>query len=94
MRGNMTIQNSDGVEVYTAKAWVNFNGVAVTIAASGNISSVVDNGVGDYTLNFTNELNDALYSVSGIGSSPPTGSMALKIHSATNGAETSVVILG
>jgi len=39
----------------SAKAWVNFNGIG-TIAArnSENVSSLTDNGTGDYTVNFTN----------------------------------------
>jgi hypothetical protein len=59
-----TLQNTSGVEVYTAKAWVNFNGVGtVSIRAAGNVSSVSDNGVGDYTVNFTTAMTDANYSV-------------------------------
>lgn len=54
--------------VYACRAWVNFNGAAVTtnmtgVAASGNVSSVVDNGVGSYTVNFTTAMEDANYSV-------------------------------
>jgi hypothetical protein len=60
-----TIQNLAGVEVYTAKAWVNFNGTGtVAIRASGNVSSITDNGTGDYTVNFTTALADANYSIS------------------------------
>lgn len=63
-----TLQNTSGVEVYTAKAWVNFNGTGtVAIRASGNVSSVTDNGTGDYTLNFTTALASANYCVSGAG---------------------------
>lgn len=59
-----TIQNTSGVEQYTCKAWVNFNGTGtVAIRASGNVSSITDNGVGDYTVNFTNAIADANYSV-------------------------------
>lgn len=48
-----------------AKAWVNFNGTgAVAIRASYNVSSITDNGTGDYTLNFTNVLSDANYGFS------------------------------
>jgi len=58
-----TIQNLSGVEVYTAKAWVNFNGTGtVAIRASGNVSSITDNGTGDYTVNFTTAMTDANYS--------------------------------
>jgi len=49
---------------YSARAWVNFNGTGtVAIRSSGNVSSITDNGTGDYTLNFTTALADANYSV-------------------------------
>ena len=45
------------------KAWVNFNGTGtVAIRASYNVSSITDNGVGDYTVNFTTAMVDANYS--------------------------------
>jgi hypothetical protein len=44
------------------KAWVNFNGTGVVaIRASYNVSSITDNGTGDYTVNFTTALADANY---------------------------------
>ena len=44
------------------KAWVNFNGTGtVAIRASYNVSSITDNGTGDYTVNFTTALADANY---------------------------------
>jgi len=44
------------------KAWVNFNGTStVAIRASYNVSSITDNGTGDYTVNFTSALTDANY---------------------------------
>ena len=52
-------------EDFAARAWVNFNGTGtVAIRASGNVSSITDNGVGDYTMNFTTALPDANYSAS------------------------------
>jgi hypothetical protein len=46
----------------SAKVWVNFNGTGtVAIRASYNVSSITDNGTGDYTINFTNALPDANY---------------------------------
>jgi hypothetical protein len=52
--------------IYGCRAWVNFNGTGVVaIRASGNVSSITDNGVGDYTVNFTTAMPDANYSVSG-----------------------------
>jgi len=48
--------------VYACRAWVNFNGTGtVAIRASGNVSSITDNGAGDYTVNFTNAMSDANY---------------------------------
>jgi hypothetical protein len=35
----------------------------VAIRASGNVSSITDNGTGDYTINFTTAMSDANYSV-------------------------------
>ena len=59
-----TIKNTDDVEMYLAKAWVNFNGTGtVAIRAAGNVSSITDNGTGDYTVNFTTAFTDANYSV-------------------------------
>jgi hypothetical protein len=48
---------------YGCRAWVNFNGTGtVAIRASGNVSSITDNGTGDYTINFTTAMPDANYS--------------------------------
>jgi len=48
---------------YACRAWVNFNGQGtVAIRASGNVSSITDNGTGDYTVNFTTAMEDANYS--------------------------------
>ena len=52
--------------VYAARAWVNFNGTGtVAIRASGNVTSITDNGTGDYTVNFTTAMSDANYGVHG-----------------------------
>jgi hypothetical protein len=49
--------------IYACRAWVNFDGTGtVAIRASGNVSSITDNGVGDYTVNFTTAMPDADYS--------------------------------
>ena len=49
--------------VFACRAWVNFNGTGtVAIRASGNVSSITDNSVGDYTVNFTTALPDNKYS--------------------------------
>jgi hypothetical protein len=47
------------------KAWVNFNGTGtVAIRAAFNVSSIQDNGTGDYTVNFTTAMADANYCAS------------------------------
>ena len=61
--------------LYMCRAWVNFNGTgAVAIRASGNVSSITDNGTGDYTVNFTTALVDANYSIAGVASVDLAGS--------------------
>jgi hypothetical protein len=56
-----------------AKAWCNFNGTGtVAINGSFNVSSITDNGTGDYTINFTTALPNANYS-SVISASPSYG---------------------
>ena len=56
---------SSGV-AYGCRAWVNFNGTGTpTRRASGNVSSITDNGVGDYTLNFATAMPDINFDVNG-----------------------------
>ena len=60
---------------YSARAWVNFNGTGtVAIRASGNVSSITDNGTGNYTVNFTTAMSDANYSVAMMGTLDVTNS--------------------
>jgi hypothetical protein len=64
--GQMWTQNGAGsvVRAYDCRAWVNFNGTGtVAIRASGNVTSITDNGTGDYTVNFTAAMPDANYEV-------------------------------
>lgn len=58
-----------------ARAWVNFNGTGtVAIRRAFNVSSITDNGAGDYTVNFSTAMPDADYVVVGIGGLLGTGS--------------------
>ena len=62
--GNFAFNSGYGsvATAFGCRAWVNFNGVGtVAIRSSGNVSSVTDNGVGDYTVNFTNAMPDVNY---------------------------------
>lgn len=57
-------QDSAGTQIGTlARAWVYFNATTGTpvIIASFNVSSITDNGVGDFTVNFTTAMPDANY---------------------------------
>lgn len=66
--GSSPLAPTGSAPSYTARAWVNFNGTGtVAIRNSGNVSSITDNGVGDYTVNFTTSLPDANYAMSGSG---------------------------
>jgi hypothetical protein len=60
-----TLQTLTGVEVYTCKAWVNFDGGTSIIRGSGNVTSITDNGVGEYTVNFTTAMPDINYAAVG-----------------------------
>jgi len=56
---------------YGCRAWVNFNGTGtVAIRASGNVSSITDNGTGNYTVNFSTAMPDTNYSAVGTCGSP------------------------
>jgi hypothetical protein len=53
---------------YGCRAWVNFNGTGtVAIRASGNVTSITDNGTGDYIVNFSTSMPDSNYSVVALG---------------------------
>ena len=53
---------SGSAPVFACRAWVNFNGTGtVAIRASGNVSSITDNGTGYYTVNFATAMPDAKY---------------------------------
>lgn len=81
-----TIQDSAGTQIGTfCRAWVNFNGTGtVAIRASFNVTSITDNGTGDYTVNFTNALPDANYAVniSGLSASAGDGRAAYFVRGA------------
>jgi len=62
--------------IYPCRAWVNFNGTGtVAIRASGNVSSIGDNGTGDYTINFTTAMPDVNYFIAGSTQIDTSGSV-------------------
>ena len=73
--GNLSFNSGYGSSAvaYGCRAWVNFDGTGtVAIRASGNVTSITDNGTGDYTVNFTTALVDVNYSPYLISSSNGT----------------------
>jgi hypothetical protein len=80
--------------IYPCRAWVNFNGTGtVAIRASGNVSSITDNGTGDYTVNFTTAMPDANYAMSGSGSGGTSSLLCVVAADATTARTTSAIRL-
>jgi hypothetical protein len=68
--GNLQFNSGYGsvATAYGCRAWVNFNGTGtVAIRNQGNVSSITDNGTGDYTVNFSTAMPDANYAAAGFG---------------------------
>lgn len=82
-----------GTSAQLCSAWVNFSGKnTVTIRDSYNVSSITDNGVGDYTINFSTPLANANYSISGMcqhdQSSGADTNSHVAIHRSANALQT------
>jgi hypothetical protein len=74
--GNFLLDTTTGV----CRAWVNFNGTGtVAIRASYNVSSITDNGAGDYTVNFTTAMPDTNYCLATQSYSSGSGTMSCGI---------------
>jgi hypothetical protein len=75
-----TALNASGdAGIFAARAWVNFNGTGTpAIRASGNVTSITDNGTGDYTVNFTTAMPDADYAVAGVSALDSTAGRGLR----------------
>jgi hypothetical protein len=71
---------------------VNFNGTGtVAIRGSFNVTSITDNGTGDYTVNFTTAMPDANYSVVAVGAPTTTPTTAQRWPAAVGTLATSSV---
>ena len=58
------VADGRGLSQFTAKAWANLNGTGtIALRDSHNISSVTDNGTGDYTVAFSNDMANGNYSL-------------------------------
>jgi hypothetical protein len=73
--------NSTLFPSFVCRAWINFDGSlsSLTPRASGNISSITDNGTGDYTINFITAMPDINYCVV-VGSKMQTNSVGGSRH--------------
>jgi hypothetical protein len=68
--GNLQFNSGYGsvATAYGCRAWVNFDGTDTpSIRGNGNVSSITDNGTGDYTINFTTAMPDANYNSVSMG---------------------------
>lgn len=98
--GNLSFNSGYGSSAvaYGCRAWVNFNGTGTpAIRASGNVSSITDNGAGNYTINLTTAMPDvnfiALYTTSNgyvpwIGSKTTTSVQILNWYGGTYSDQT------
>ena len=70
--------DTDYVVNGSAKMWVNFDGTG-TIASrdSFNLSSLTDNGTGDYTATFTNAMGNANHAPQGVGQNSASTGLGL-----------------
>lgn len=78
--------DGNGTQIGTlCRAWVNFNGTGtVAIRASFNVSSITDNGTGDYTVNFTTALPDANYAIIGTSGDGTNANQTLNLATNVN----------
>ena len=76
---------------YGCRAWVNFNGTGtVAIRDSGNVSSITDNGTGDYTVNFATAMVDANYSAIAVQGQGTTAGVGMTVITGANPSTTAV----
>lgn len=88
-----TALNASGsAPIYACRAWVNFNGTGtVAIRASGNVSSITDNGVGNYMVNFTTAMPDANYVGGGMASADNIRAPFINFNQNTQGVPTTTM---
>lgn len=90
--GNLLFNSGYGsvATAYGCRAWVNFNGTGtVAIRASGNVSSITDNGTGDYTVNFSTAMPAANYA-SNVSAGQSGGNQQSGINMFENNARAAV----
>lgn len=73
-------------DINLCKAWVKFRGTDGFIFGSYNVSSITRSGAGIYTINFTNALPDANYSVIAMANQRGGVTLATMASGASNDA--------
>ena len=74
LMSELTVNSLTNQDISLCKAWVNFNGRGtVAIRSSYNVSSITDNGTGDYTVNLAIAMNDINYTAIAGGSDVGVG---------------------
>ena len=71
--GNFQFNSGYGsvATTFGCRAWVNFNGTStVAINGSGNVTSITDHDIGNYTINFTTAMPNTNYCVTGSANRP------------------------
>jgi hypothetical protein len=77
---------------YGCRAWVNFNGTGtVAIRASGNVSSITDNGVGIYTANLSTAMSDTNGCVTANGAVSTTNTTERETNAYMNSTSTIII---
>ena len=92
--GNLQFNSGYGsaAVAFGCRAWVNFNGTGVpAIRASGNVTSITNNGVGDYAINFAANMPDANYAISGL-TGDPVGNGTVKLKNGVAPTISSAII--
>jgi uncharacterized protein (AIM24 family) len=80
---------------YGCRAWVNFNGTGTpAIREDGNVTSITDNGTGDYTVNFTTSISDANYAAVCTAGTTGTGDSGRTLVTANANATSSCRVNG
>ena len=95
--GNLSFNSGYGsaAVAYGCRAWVNFNGTGTpAIRASGNVSSITDNGTGNYTVNFTTALPDVNYCVTGTASNNAAGLGTVFLTTTGSAFTTTQLVIG
>lgn len=72
MAGNQ----SGSAPIYGARAWAVFDGTTAVVAASGNVTGIVRNSAGVYTVTLTTAMSDANYAIVATCTQGATGYVA------------------